>query len=151
MSRIRPFIPALAWMAVMFAFSTSMFGGDETGTLVDAAVLYFYPSASPYFLHAANFNVRKAAHFAEYAFLAFLWYRGLRGGGRGRYAGHPGALAAAFLICVLYAATDETHQSYVPNRTGSPLDVLLDSSGAASACILLDRRNKKARPPGRAG
>jgi VanZ family protein len=38
--------------------------------------------------------------------------------------------AAALGIAVLYAATDEFHQNFVPNRTGSLKDVGIDTAGA---------------------
>ncbi len=36
-----------------------------------------------------------------------------------------------FWLATFYALTDEFHQSFVPTRGASPLDVLLDSAGAA--------------------
>jgi len=46
---------------------------------------------------------------------------------------HSHFLEDAFLALLgtsLVASLDELHQSYLPNRTGSPRDVLLDCSGA---------------------
>ncbi len=37
----------------------------------------------------------------------------------------------------LPAALDEFHQSFVPSRTASPWDALLDTTGAAAAQIFL--------------
>jgi VanZ family protein len=75
---------------------------------------------------------RKAVHFAEYALLAFLWWRPLRT----RLS--PGRAAlGAFLIASAYAATDEYHQSFVEDRSASAVDWAIDSAGAAVAAFRL--------------
>jgi len=76
--------------------------------------------------------IRKLAHVTEYAILAVLVARALDEPGRA-----PDRVAAGTLaICAAYAALDELHQSFVPSRTGSPLDVALDASGAALGIAL---------------
>ena len=67
------------------------------------------------------------AHFVEYALLAALWLWALRL----RIGRH--AFAAAALITVTYAVSDEIHQSFVPGRFSDPFDVLVDALGAATA------------------
>ncbi len=61
--------------------------------------------------------LRKIAHAAEYAVLGALLQRAL---------GRPWL---AFALGALYAISDEIHQSFVPGRQGSPLDVALDTAG----------------------
>jgi VanZ family protein len=41
------------------------------------------------------------------------------------------------LLCAMVATIDEVHQHFVPSRTGSPYDVLLDTSGSTVAMLLL--------------
>lgn len=81
--------------------------------------------------HYIPLIVRKIAHMTEYAVLYFFTYRvaGLYVEGRKRLLG-------SLMFCVLYASSDEFHQVFVPGRVGHPLDVLIDSSGAA-LCMLL--------------
>ena len=81
--------------------------------------------------------IRKAAHFTEYAMLGCaltLFFAGLR-------KTVPGAVLPALPVGVLYAATDEWHQTFVAGRSGEFRDVLIDSAGlacgAAIACLLL--------------
>ena len=83
---------------------------------------------------------RKIVHFLSYALLCFLWWRALRGRAAGTVA-----LAAAFAIAAAYGAIDEYHQSFVEGRTGSPIDVAIDSAGAAVTVLLL-RRRRALRP-----
>ena len=49
------------------------------------------------------------------------------------------ALAAAVGICVLYAITDEFHQTFVDGRIGTSRDVLIDTAGALTAAVLIRR------------
>jgi VanZ family protein len=78
--------------------------------------------------------LRKAAHMTEYGLLLFLLWRPLR-----TIASDRAALAAAFVIGVLYAASDEWHQSFVEGRHGTPVDVGIDTVGMALAAFLILR------------
>jgi VanZ family protein len=68
----------------------------------------------------------KALHATEYAGLAFLLCRALRGSG----FGWPGAIVIALILASAYAATDEWHQSFVPGRDSDVHDWLADTIGA---------------------
>ena len=73
---------------------------------------------------------RVIAHFTQYAALAALWAWALAPA-LGRQA-----LLAAAAISLLYAISDEYHQSFVPGRDADPLDVLVDACGIAVALVL---------------
>jgi VanZ family protein len=75
--------------------------------------------------------LRKLAHFTEYAVLTVLWWRALRG------LGVRFPLAAAMAISLGYAVTDEFHQTFVDGRRGTPVDVLIDSAGIATAAVAI--------------
>jgi VanZ family protein len=55
---------------------------------------------------------------------------------------HHWFLAALSLI-VIYALLDEYHQSFVPSRTGSVYDSLIDSLGGLAALILVSRWKRR--------
>jgi VanZ family protein len=82
--------------------------------------------------------LRKLAHFTEYAVLTGLWWRALRG------LGVRFPLAVAMAISVGYAATDEFHQTFVDGRQGTPVDVLIDSAGIATAATAIALRLRAA-------
>jgi VanZ family protein len=82
--------------------------------------------------------LRKMLHFSEYALLAGLWWRALHTRLEARTA-----LLAAFSIAAAYAVTDELHQTLVDGRVGTPVDVLIDMVGAATATALIARRRAK--------
>jgi VanZ family protein len=58
-------------------------------------------------------------------------------------------VAAALLVCALYAASDELHQAFVPMRTPDPLDWLTDLVGATAGALSTVRWSLGSR--GRAG
>ncbi len=64
-----------------------------------------------------NWVLRKLAHISEYAILAMLWYANVKDA---KIAG---------ILSVAYAMTDEIHQYFVPGRTGSGVDVVIDTIG----------------------
>lgn len=68
--------------------------------------------------------LRKIAHAAEYALLGALLTRA------------TGRAGLAFALGTLYAVSDELHQSFVPGRVGSPLDVAIDAVGIAIGVAL---------------
>jgi VanZ family protein len=52
------------------------------------------------------------------------------------------ALAAAWAIAALYAATDEYHQSFVSGRHATWVDVAIDSMGAGVFALLVVRARR---------
>ena len=73
--------------------------------------------------------LKKGAHLTVYAVLALLNLRALRIKGLSRDAALLGALA----IVMIYAASDEFHQSFVTGRGASVRDVGIDLTGALLA------------------
>jgi VanZ family protein len=115
-ARLDPWAPPLALMAVIFFFSAQSDLNSGLGVI--------------------DLIGRKAVHAAEYALLALLWWRALRT----TRLGERRALGVAFAVAVAYAASDEWHQTFVPGRHGSPLDVAIDATGAALATLALRSR-----------
>jgi hypothetical protein len=57
-----------------------------------------------------------------------------------RFTSEPQMLA--FVLTVLYAVSDEYHQTFVPGRNGTPADALIDAAGAGLGLWLLHRWQK---------
>jgi len=91
----------------------------------------FYLSAQPAGADLAwwEVGVRKLGHFGGYAVLTLLWTWALAPRLRRR------ALPVAVAIAVLYAVSDEYHQSLVDGRAGTARDVLIDAFGACVAAL----------------
>ena len=102
-------LPALAWMALIFFLSSR---SD-------------LPKAGEAWLELLW---KKGAHFGAYAVLALLveWALALPRGGK----------RIALLVSVLYGAGDEVHQAFTPGRMPAVTDVLIDSLGALCALYL---------------
>ena len=79
-----------------------------------------------------NHIVRKNAHFFIYFFLGiFVLIALMKSGIKGyRSAG------LALFFCISYAISDEVHQLFVPGRGARVMDVLIDSTGAATGIIM---------------
>ena len=75
---------------------------------------------------------RKSAHFIGYMILGIL------ASGLILYYGNINKkYLLAFLICVIYAISDEIHQLFVPGRAGQVRDVLIDSAGSLLGIIIV--------------
>ena len=70
----------------------------------------------------------KILHALEYAVLAILCYRAFLNGAGKRVAAY--AVPLAMVAAILFGATDEIHQYFVPLREADGLDVLADATGA---------------------
>ena len=87
---------------------------------------------SDHAIHSTVIAVRKCAHLTEYAVLAILFWRALSRPERDEFRNWRWRQAAkALMLVVLYAASDEFHQLFVPSREASIRDVFIDSTGAA--------------------
>jgi VanZ family protein len=74
--------------------------------------------------------MRKCGHFLGYGALGLVWLRAWRMTlPEAHFLSQAGL---ALLGTALVASCDEWHQTFLPNRTGSPYDVLLDCCGATA-------------------
>jgi VanZ family protein len=80
----------------------------------------------------ADFLVKKGGHALGYGLLALAYLY--------VFKLSPTKLKIAWVLAFLYAISDEFHQTFVPGRQGSWMDVGIDSAGAAIA--LLWAKNK---------
>lgn len=104
-------VPPLLWMALIFYVSAQPTLPSLSDSLLDSLVKY-------------------GAHFFEYAVLALLWYRAIYS----RFP-DPKILPLAFIIVIVYALSDEFHQSFVPGRSATWQDVAVDVIGGACALL----------------
>jgi VanZ family protein len=122
-SLFRYWLPPVLWMGVIFILSAQPTLPHHPGALLDLVL-------------------KKAGHMMGYGILAFLLWRAFS---QGRGALSRSALVAAFVVSVLYAASDEYHQSFVPGRNGTPVDVGLDAVGALVALLVVGSLGRKGR------
>jgi len=141
----RYWLPFLLCAACILGTSPDALSAEHTGDWLAEIVRFLLghplPPARFELLHEV---VRKSAHVAVYALLGALAFRALRGA-RGGWAW--GWAAGAVGMAVAVASLDEWHQSFVPSRTGTPVDVAIDAVGAivAQASIVLYHRAHDSR------
>ena len=111
-------LPALAVMVVIFGFSSITSKEMPSFGVVDLIV-------------------KKGGHMIGYGLLALADWYGLRFDKRRWWL--------ALLLAVLYAISDEFHQSFVPGRHPSWVDVFLFDGGGAALALFAGWRvkNKK--------
>ena len=110
-------LPALVVMATIFGFSS-------------------IPSSIMPNFGSTDLFVKKGGHMLGYGLLALAYWFGLRFEKRSWWL--------ALLLAVVYALSDEFHQSFVPGRHPSWVDALvIDGSGASIALALVYWRRGK--------
>jgi VanZ family protein len=125
-------------MALIFLGSTDLMSGHHTSLFITPILRWLFPGISRETVEAVQTVIRKGWHFTEYGILALLVWNALVKPLDGKPASWFARWATrAWLICVLYAASDEFHQAFVPSRGSSVADVGLDAVGAASALAAL--------------
>ncbi len=102
-----PWLPAVLMMLAIFGFSS-------------------IPSSEMPNFGSGDLVVKKGGHVLGYGLLALAYWGGLRFDKRRWWL--------ALLFALIYAASDEFHQAFVPGRHPSWVDALvIDGSGAATA------------------
>ena len=132
-------LPPLIWMAIIFP-SNGYLSSESTSYIIVPLLQWLLPHASQSTIDILHITVRKCAHFFNYAFLAFLLYRAFRAGNRKVW--RPQWIVYAGLIAAIYGSLDEYMQTFIPSRTGSVYDWIIDSSGAIFALGTLSLRKK---------
>ncbi len=129
--RVLLWATVIGMMTVIFAFSAQPGpDSDELSNLAAEPLVELVSSlgdgvdaADMQLLHLViSTIIRKLAHFAEYALLGLLLRLLCLQYDRGQ-------IWLPVLVGVLWAASDEFHQTFVPGRTGMVTDVLLDGAG----------------------
>jgi VanZ family protein len=137
---ISRYLPLIAWMAFISFASTDNFSAGNTSRIIGPLVLWLFPDTSPETMVAIHGVTRKIAHLAEYALLGILAARAFRGSPR--EALRERWFLVSLALVVVYALADEYHQSFVPSRTGTIYDSLLDMVGGFAALIAVRLRDR---------
>ena len=138
------YLPLVAWLLFISFASSDSFHAGNTSRIIGPLIGWLFPGTTPETLAVVHLTVRKAAHFVEYAILAYLAARAFRTSPRPGLANRW--FLASLALVVAYAVLDEYHQSFVPSRTGSIYDSFIDISGGL-AVLLIIRRHRKSRVP----
>lgn len=135
----------LIWLGLIFSFSAKPANesSKESAKVGRLVCSIFVPGFNEMpedqkldLAEAIDYPVRKAAHGTEYAILGMLLVGTLYGiviiNDVNRYS------IPSFVFGVLYAASDEFHQLFVPGRSGNAVDVCIDSIGLLTGILLVN-------------
>jgi VanZ family protein len=108
--------------------SSTLFGADHTSGPLRWIWENIFGQVTNRRWEILHHYIRKTGHFIGYGTMGLLWLR----------AWWMSLPRASFLLdatlalfgTAMVASADEFHQSFLPNRTGVPSDVLLDCCGA---------------------
>ena len=132
---IRAWLPVLLAVCVIAVESTADFGADHTSGPLRWVWEHLFGQVSDERWDLLHHLIRKSGHFVGYGTMGLLWLRAW-------WLSLPRAgflldATLALLGTAAVASTDEFHQSFLPNRTGVPSDVLLDCCGAVVLQLLV--------------
>jgi VanZ family protein len=129
--RVPPFIfyqlPAIGWACLIFISSS-----------ITAAEM---PDLS-------IFRFDKVIHFGVYFVFAFLLYRAFRYQTRFPVLAHHAAIVTIAAV-ILFGASDEFHQFFVPGRQADIFDLIADTTGAVILVAAVGIKDRLWPPPPR--
>ena len=132
-------ILSIAWMVLIFTYSSK--NGEIVDnkavpiieTITESNETYQNASAEEKVLmdNDYEFYISKVVHVLEYCALCFFLFMAFIMVKK-RYLNY----LFSFVITLLFAISDEVHQTFTPDRSARPQDVLIDAS-ARIICILM--------------
>lgn len=131
---IRAWWPVALGTAVIALESTTWFGADHTSGPLRRLYEMIFGTVADARWDVIHHYIRKSGHFIGYGLIGLAWLRAW-------WLTLPGSrffldALLALLGTAAIASCDEWHQTFLPNRTGTPWDVLLDCCGAIAMQLL---------------
>jgi VanZ family protein len=147
---LKAWIAAGLWLGLIALESTSYASAANTGRFL-YPLFHFIFGVSAADFAGWNGHLRKLGHFVGYFTLSALMFRAWKNSWPVRGEAWRWQWAAmALVVTAGVASLDEWHQTFLPSRTGTFHDVILDSSAALTAqvviYILIARRMQAVRP-----
>jgi VanZ family protein len=130
-------------MVVIFWMSTGMFSSEHTSQIIVPVLNFLYPGLSSDQINMIHGLLRKAGHVTEYFLLGILFFHAFRSNSLHKW--RLRWTIYSIIGVVLYAASDELHQTFVFSRTASLVDVGIDTVGGILSQIAIMLRWKLMR------
>ena len=141
---ISAWLPVVIGIAVIMLESTEWFGADNTSEPLRKLFESIFGHVTYAKWHVIHAVLRKSGHFLGYGAVGLAWLRAWwMTLPRSRFLQDT---ILALLGTAIMASADEFHQSFLPNRTSSALDVLLDCCGAVTLQFLVYVFMRTVRP-----
>ncbi len=135
---LKAWIAAILWLIVIAIESTNLASSNNTSRILYPLLHFLFGIDLKHFEHL-HFYLRKGGHVFGYGMLSILLFRAWRET-LPAINGVKWTLRWAILAVLgtaVVASLDEWHQSFIPSRTGTPRDVLLDTCAGIAAQILV--------------
>ena len=129
----------ILWM--LFIFTMSSFNSNDSSSQSGFIVNVLNYILKIDNLELLSFIIRKLAHITEYFILGILMINCLKD----YKIKH--IFIVSILLSILYSCTDEIHQLFVSGRSGSIIDVLIDSIGIILGILIYKLFKKKIKKP----
>jgi VanZ family protein len=135
---LKAWIAAVLWLIVIAIESTAYLSANNTSRFLYPLLHFLFGMDQAHF-EPWHFFIRKSGHVFGYGLLCILLFRAWRETlpalGNPKWTWRWATIAV--LGTALVASLDEWHQSFIPSRTGTVRDVLLDTCAAIGAQILV--------------
>ena len=133
---VKVWIAAGLWLGII-AVESSKIGGSNNTSRILYPIFHFLFGMDVAHFEPWHHLMRKIGHFVGYATLSFLLFRAWRATLPRLRPWSMTWTSIAWIMTTIVASLDEWHQAYVPGRGSSVYDVMLDSSAALAAQIVL--------------
>ena len=135
-------VPVAIAIAVICVESTDTFSAQNTSSWLRPIVQHFFGVISDSRWDSFHHYLRKSGHFVGYGAVGFTFLRAwlqtlARRGPATSISWRLESSILAIFSTAIVASCDEFHQTFLPSRTGTPVDVLLDTTGACVLCLVV--------------
>src|SRR6267154_2628465 len=117
----------MVWVVLITFESTDFFSSQNTGSMLYALLTHFLGQIDIYKFLVFHHYLRKTGHVVGYGMLGLLLLRGWRATLDQDHSKLGHTVLLSWLGTAFVASMDEWHQSYIPSRTGTWRDAVLDS------------------------
>ena len=132
---LRAWWPAIVWIGLIAFESTGFFSSQNTSSALYTLLTRLFGQISFYKFLVFHHYLRKTGHVVGYGMLSLLLLRGWRATLEQDHSQLGRTALLSWLGTVFVATMDEWHQRFIPSRTGTVRDAVLDS--VAGVVILL--------------
>ncbi len=135
---LKAWIAAILWLILIAIESTAMLSAQNTSRFL-YPLLHFLFGMDWAGFEVWHFYIRKSGHVVGYGILSILLFRAWRATlpAMSDVKWTPRWAAIAILGTALVASLDEWHQTFIPSRTGTIRDVILDTCAGIGAQLLI--------------
>jgi VanZ family protein len=139
--RILDWLPAALSVLMIALESTATMSASNTSRWLYPLWVWLFGNPTPAHWEQIHHVIRKTGHFVGYGLvsLAFFysWRQTLHRMAVKQWTLWRRASVLAVLCTLVVASLDEYHQSFLPSRTSSPIDVGIDVCGAIAFQLVL--------------